>query len=181
MGTPVKIAFFTVLITQTLAVLPAWPLGLEHAGLTLATSIGAFVNAGLLLLLRRGGYYRPQPGWPVFSRSCRRRRAGLAIVVGLTMGVDATWLTAGRAQGQAGSRCVIARRRRRRQLRDALRAGVSPRAVQSSRCDRSAGLVRRRRRGPVARPRRGFSSIAGACGAGSAVSCSRHTDRARAR
>src|SRR3954470_20065844 len=44
MGTPVKIAFVTVLITQTLAVLFAWPLGLEQAGLTLATSIGALFN-----------------------------------------------------------------------------------------------------------------------------------------
>jgi putative peptidoglycan lipid II flippase len=96
MGTPVKIAFFTVLITQTLAVLFAWPLGLEQAGLTLATSIGAFVNAGLLLLLlRRKGYYRPQPGWPVFLAKVAVAVVLLAIVVGLTMGVDATWLTAG--------------------------------------------------------------------------------------
>jgi putative peptidoglycan lipid II flippase len=96
MGTPVKIAFFTVLITQTLAVLFAWPLGLEQTGLTLATSIGAFVNAGLLLLLlRRKGYYRPQPGWPVFLAKVAVAVVLLAIVVGLTMGVDATWLTAG--------------------------------------------------------------------------------------
>jgi len=96
MGTPVKIAFFTVLITQTLAVLFAWPLGLEQAGLTLATSIGAFFNAGLLLLLlRRRGYYRPQPGWRVFLAKVAVAVALLAIVVGLTMGVGATWLTAG--------------------------------------------------------------------------------------
>jgi len=96
MNTPVKIAFFTVLITQTLAVLFAWPLGLEQAGLTLATSIGAFFNAGLLLLLlRRSGYYRPQPGWPVFLAKVAVAVVLLAIVLGLMMGVGAAWLTAG--------------------------------------------------------------------------------------
>jgi putative peptidoglycan lipid II flippase len=96
MGTPVKIAFFTVLVTQTLAVLFAWPLGLEQAGLTLATSIGAFVNAGLLLLLLlRKGYYQPQPGWPAFLAKVAVAVALLAIVVGVTMGAGATWLAAG--------------------------------------------------------------------------------------
>jgi putative peptidoglycan lipid II flippase len=96
MGTPVKIAFFTVLVTQTLAVLFAWPLGLEQAGLTLATSVGAFVNAGLLLLLLlRKGYYQPQPGWPAFLAKVVVAVALLAIVVGLTMGAGGTWLTAG--------------------------------------------------------------------------------------
>ncbi len=60
--TPVKIAFFTVFVALTFAVILMWPLG--HAGLTLATSLGACVNAGLLFwFLRRRGYYRPLPGW----------------------------------------------------------------------------------------------------------------------
>ena len=46
MRTPVRIAFFTVLVSLTLAVILMRPLG--HAGLTLATSLGACVNAGLL-------------------------------------------------------------------------------------------------------------------------------------
>ena len=50
MRTPVKIAFVTVVVTQVLAVLLAWPLGFGHAGLTLATSLGACFNAGLLFL-----------------------------------------------------------------------------------------------------------------------------------
>jgi len=63
--TPVKIAFFTVFVTQALAVMLMWRIG--HAGLTLATSVGACVNAGLLFwFLRKGGWYRPQPGWLQF-------------------------------------------------------------------------------------------------------------------
>ena len=62
MRTPVKIAFFTVLVSITLAVLLMQRIG--HAGLTLATSLGACVNAALLFwFLRRNGYYAPQPGW----------------------------------------------------------------------------------------------------------------------
>jgi len=65
MKTPVKIAFVTVLVTQTLAVLLMWPMG--HAGLTLATSLGACVNAALLFVfLRRRGYYQPVAGWLPF-------------------------------------------------------------------------------------------------------------------
>ena len=66
--TPVKIAFFTVFVTQALALMLMWRIG--HAGLTLATSVGACVNAGLLFwFLRKGGSYRPQPGWLLFM--CR--------------------------------------------------------------------------------------------------------------
>jgi putative peptidoglycan lipid II flippase len=37
---------------------------LAHAGLALATSLAAYLNAGLLYLaLRRSGAYRPRPGW----------------------------------------------------------------------------------------------------------------------
>ena len=99
MGTPVKIAFVTVLVTQPLAVLLAWPLGLEQAGLTLATSIGAILNGGLLLwLLMRRGYFRPAPGWPAFFAKVCVAVVMLAIVAKWSMGVEATWLTAGVAQ-----------------------------------------------------------------------------------
>ncbi|MFI4887308.1 MAG: murein biosynthesis integral membrane protein MurJ [Burkholderiales bacterium] len=99
MKTPVKIAFFTVLVTQSLAVLFAWPLGLEQAGLTLATSIGACCNAVLLLwLLLRKGYYRPQPGWlPFFAKVCLAS-AVLAAVIAWMTGADAQWLRAGASQ-----------------------------------------------------------------------------------
>ena len=96
MKTPVKIAFFTVLVTQALAVLFAWPLGLEQAGLTLATSIGACCNAGLLLwLLLRSGYYRPEPGWLVFVVKVAIAAALLAAALAWLAGPDAEWLHAG--------------------------------------------------------------------------------------
>lgn len=64
-STPVKIAFATVLVSQTLAVILMSPLG--HAGLTLSTSIGACVNAALLFwFLRRRGIVVPTSGWLLF-------------------------------------------------------------------------------------------------------------------
>ena len=102
MTTPVKIAFFTVLLTQTLAVVLAWPAGLEQAGLTLATSLGACCNAGLLLWwLLRKGYYRARPGWRKFFVKVCVATAVLAAVVVPTMGADAVWLHAGFAQKAA--------------------------------------------------------------------------------
>jgi len=39
-----------------------------HAGLALATSLSAWINAGLLFRrLRKDGIYRPQPGWGAFA------------------------------------------------------------------------------------------------------------------
>ena len=96
MRTPVKIAFVTVLVTQALAIAFAWPLGLGHAGLTLATSLGACCNAGLLLwLLLRKGYYRPRPGWLPFLAKVCVASALLAAVLAWLMGADALWLHAG--------------------------------------------------------------------------------------
>lgn len=57
----------------------------QHAGLALATSLGALVNATLLYLgLRRAGVYRPASGWVSFGAA-----VGLASVV---MGVLLWWL-----------------------------------------------------------------------------------------
>ena len=96
MKTPVKIASVTVVVTQTLAVIFAWPLGLEQAGLTLAMSIGACCNAGLLLwLLLRKGYYHPQPGWPVFFAKVCTASVVLGVVIAWSMGADSAWLGAG--------------------------------------------------------------------------------------
>ncbi len=65
MKTPVKIAFLTVLVAQTLALILMYRIG--HAGLTLSTSIGASLNAALLFwYLRRHGIYRPSAGWLLF-------------------------------------------------------------------------------------------------------------------
>lgn len=63
--TPVRIAIFTLVLTQllNLALVP-W---LAHAGLALSTSIAACANAYLLLRgLRHKGIYHPAPGWAGF-------------------------------------------------------------------------------------------------------------------
>lgn len=96
MKTPVKISFVTVLVTQTLAVVLAWPLGLDQAGLTLATSLGACCNAALLLrTLLRNGYYRPHPGWTAFLAKAGLAAVALAATLAWLAGNDALWLHAG--------------------------------------------------------------------------------------
>lgn len=94
--TPVKISFVTVLLTQVLAVLFAWPLGLKQAGLTLATSLGACFNASLLLyMLVRKGYYRARPGWPAFLGKAALAALALAATLAVTTADHAAWLAAG--------------------------------------------------------------------------------------
>lgn len=64
--TPVKIGVIAMLTNAVLCV--ALGFSLSHAGLALATSVAAFVNAGLLLRgLLTNGVYRPGPGWALFS------------------------------------------------------------------------------------------------------------------
>jgi putative peptidoglycan lipid II flippase len=73
--TPVKIAFVSLAVTQALNIVLIGPM--QHAGLALAISLGACLNAGLLFTgLYRSGVYRPQPGWPAFSL-----RLGIAVAV----------------------------------------------------------------------------------------------------
>jgi putative peptidoglycan lipid II flippase len=64
--TPVKIAIFTLIVTQLFNLVLIGPLA--HAGLALAISIGACINAGLLFYqLRKQQMYEPQPGWAKFG------------------------------------------------------------------------------------------------------------------
>lgn len=63
--TPVKIAVFTLVCTQVFNLL--FITHLQHAGLALAISLGACLNAGLLYWkLRQQQLFQPQPGWPWF-------------------------------------------------------------------------------------------------------------------
>jgi putative peptidoglycan lipid II flippase len=96
MRTPVKIAFFTVIATQAMAVLFAWPLGLGHAGLTLATSLGACLNATLLFaLLRRNGFYVARAGWGSFMLRIFVALAVLGAALAWLGGSPQSWLAAG--------------------------------------------------------------------------------------
>ena len=72
--TPVKIALVTLLATQLFNLALIGPL--KHAGLALAISGGATLNAGLLYWqLRRQQMFQPQPGWLGFLL-----RLGVAVV-----------------------------------------------------------------------------------------------------
>ena len=76
--TPVRIAIFVLVLTQVLNIfLVPW---LAHAGLTLAISLGALVNAALLLVgLMRRGSYQPRPGWLTFFLQVVAASALLAV------------------------------------------------------------------------------------------------------
>jgi putative peptidoglycan lipid II flippase len=94
MSTPVKIAFATVLASQTFAlILMRTPLG--HAGLTLSTSIGACFNASLLFwFLRKRGVYTPEAGWPRFVAKLAIALFVLAAVLLWIGGPASFWLAA---------------------------------------------------------------------------------------
>ncbi|EHK70753.1 integral membrane protein MviN [Pseudomonas psychrotolerans L19] len=63
--TPVKIALFTLAVTQVLNLILIGPL--QHVGLALAIGVAACLNAGLLFWqLRRHNLFIPQAGWTGF-------------------------------------------------------------------------------------------------------------------
>ena len=83
--TPVKIAIMTLIFTQLMNAVFVVPL--QHAGLALAISLGACLNAGVLLYcLRKDGIYQPQPGWMAFS---------VKVIVAVGLMVLALWLVSG--------------------------------------------------------------------------------------
>jgi putative peptidoglycan lipid II flippase len=89
----VKVAIVSLVVTQLMNLALVWHL--RHAGLALAISIGALVNAGLLfVLLRRAGVYRPQPGWAVFALKLGLAVYLMAVVLWLTTGSPSDWLAA---------------------------------------------------------------------------------------
>jgi len=91
--TPVKIAFFAVLVTTLLGVILMQ--FLQQAGLTLATSLGACVNAGLLFwFLRKNGYYTPASGWLMFLSKTVLAVGVLAVVLYWLAGPADYWLHA---------------------------------------------------------------------------------------
>ena len=89
--TPVKIAIFTLLATQTMNLIFIWPL--QHAGLALAIGLGACINAAILFFkLRAKGIYRPQPGWRTFLVKLGLALLVMGLFLWLGMGGEAQWL-----------------------------------------------------------------------------------------
>jgi putative peptidoglycan lipid II flippase len=94
MRTPVRSAFLTLLVAQTLAVVLMFQIG--HAGLTLATSIGALLNSLLLYrAMRSQGIYAPLPGWGRFLRRLLLALVVLGAVIWWGAGPDEFWIAAG--------------------------------------------------------------------------------------
>ncbi|GAB6139465.1 murein biosynthesis integral membrane protein MurJ [Methylosoma difficile] len=88
MHTPVRYGVYAMLASLGLNVALVFPLA--HAGLALATSLGAFFNAALLLLkLRKEKIYQPASGWLLFGS--RILLASLAMSAMLYFWVDVTW------------------------------------------------------------------------------------------
>ncbi|MET0311853.1 MAG: murein biosynthesis integral membrane protein MurJ [Burkholderiaceae bacterium] len=94
--TPVRIAIVVLLLTQVMnAVLVPF---FAHAGLALATGLGATLNALWLLVgLRRRGSYTPEPGWGRFLLQVVAAAALLAVF--LMWASNAIPWTALRAEG----------------------------------------------------------------------------------
>jgi putative peptidoglycan lipid II flippase len=91
--TPVRIAVLTLVVTQLLNPLFIWTLKLGHAGLALAISVGACLNAGLLYYqLRRQQIFTPQPGWGPFLARLALALGLMVAVLAFAMGNDAAWL-----------------------------------------------------------------------------------------
>jgi putative peptidoglycan lipid II flippase len=60
--TPVRIGIIAMVANMAFNLMLVWHF--QHAGLALATSLSAWLNAALLYRgLRMGGVYRPEPGW----------------------------------------------------------------------------------------------------------------------
>ncbi|WP_298157684.1 murein biosynthesis integral membrane protein MurJ [Ferrovum sp.] len=91
--TPVKIALLILVLTQGMNALFIGPL--HHAGLALATSLGACGNAGLLYWgLRRRGVYRPGAGWSGFLLKLGGALGVMGAVLWIGQGAESFWLTA---------------------------------------------------------------------------------------
>ncbi len=88
MKTPIRYGVCSMIVSLGLNLALVFPLA--HAGLALATSLGAFFNAALLLRkLQKDRVYQPANGWRLFF--VRVLLAGGAMSAGLYYFVDADW------------------------------------------------------------------------------------------
>ena len=103
--TPVKIGIITLAVTQCLNLIFIAPL--QHAGLALATGLGACFNAGFLFYkLRQFDMYRPQAGWLIFFGKLAVALAVMGLVLWWSASADAAWLTMP-AQSKVGRLALI--------------------------------------------------------------------------
>lgn len=88
--TPVKIAVVTLVMTQLMNFAFIGPF--QHAGLALATGLGACLNAALLYyLLRKRSIHQPQAGWTVFLLKLACAVVLMALVLWTVAGDGTRW------------------------------------------------------------------------------------------
>ena len=94
--TPVKVAIFTLVVTQVMNVIFVFVLHLQHVGLALAIGLGACINAALLYYhLRKTNIYQPQSGWITFMFKLFIALSVMAVVLYFAMGDANAWLQFG--------------------------------------------------------------------------------------
>ena len=88
--TPTRIGLYSIIGNILLNLVLVWPMA--HAGIALATSLSAYLNAGcLLVILLRQKIYRPGKSWPLFL--IRIAFASITMALFLVYFVDKTqWL-----------------------------------------------------------------------------------------
>lgn len=102
--TPVRIAVIAMFANMVMNIILVFPLA--HAGLALATSLSATLNAFLLFRgLRKAGVYRPEAGWPLLILRGVSASAVMGGVLFWGVGDLASWL--GMATGDKVWRLLI--------------------------------------------------------------------------
>jgi len=92
--TPVRAALIALAVNLVLNLALVFPLG--HAGLALATTLSALVNAGLLLRgLVGSGVYRPPTGWTRLAAKALVACAAMGLLVGWGCGPASDWIAMG--------------------------------------------------------------------------------------
>ncbi len=91
--TPVRIAVIAMVVNMVLNI--AFMLPLAHAGLALATTLSACLNAGLLLRgLLKQEVYRPTPGWTALLIRGVMASVTMGVAIWYGMGDMGDWLAA---------------------------------------------------------------------------------------
>lgn len=97
--TPVRIGIIAMAANMVLNIILVFGLGMAHTGLALATSLAAFLNAGLLFAgLRRDGVFHFQPGWGVFLARMLLANALMCVFLVYVAGEWQQWLDWGNWQ-----------------------------------------------------------------------------------
>lgn len=92
--TPVRIGIIAMISNMVFNIILIWPL--KHAGIALATSLSAILNAGFLLyFLRKRAIYKPRDGWNYFAFRLLFANTLLAVFLWFGSGSLQEWITQG--------------------------------------------------------------------------------------